>query len=398
MAATSGEKVAGIRPEGERWPPYSAECGPDASAVPAPGARPGTRPHSARGRNGPASGPAAPHHHAHDQPRPPPLPRLLPEADAALPAHRPGGGLLALRRRTGGPTSTPSGGAFVVNVGHGVREIADGDRPAGGAAGLRERHRVHQRSGRGVRRGDRPALPRRPRAGLSARERVRGGRGRAQARPAVLGRGRRAGPAEDRRALARLSRQHAPRALRVRPRALQDLLSATGWSSSSGCRRPTPTAASAAASPPLCPSCSGEAVEAAHRARGPRHGRGGDRRAGRRLVDRRLGAGAGVLAPGPRGLRPARRPAHRRRGADRRRPDRHLVRAGAVRCGAGHHDAGEGHRRRLRPALRGRGPAADGRRAGARLGRLAARPDVLASCDALRRPAWPRCGTSGSTR
>ena len=159
------------------------------------------------------------------------------------------------------------GGAFVANVGHGVREIADGDRPAGGAAGLRERHRVHQRSGRGARGRDRPALARRPRAGLSARQRVRGGRGGAQAGPAVLGGGRasrpgaRSSPSRPPITATPCSRSRPPPASTTRP------TSATGWSTWSGCPAPYAYRCECRGAPPLCPTCSGEALEAAIAAR-----------------------------------------------------------------------------------------------------------------------------------
>ena len=88
---------------------------------------------------------------------PRPLPRLLPEADAALSAHRPGGGVLAVRRRRSA-LSRRGGGAFVANLG-----TASGRSPrrwpAGRADGLRERHRVLQRPGRGARRRDRRRSP-----------------------------------------------------------------------------------------------------------------------------------------------------------------------------------------------------------------------------------------------
>ena len=130
--------------------------------------------------------------------------------------------------------------------------------------------------------------------------------------------------------------------------------SAIGWSRSSGCRRLTRTAASATAQRPSARLQRRGARGRAARGRAGHRGRL-HRGAGRRLIDRGVGSAAGVLAPSPGDLRPPRGALGGRRGADRRGPDRHLVRAGAVRGGAGHRHAGEGHRRRLRSALGGGG-------------------------------------------
>ena len=245
----------------------------------------------------------------------------------------------------------------------------------------------------------RPRSPGRSRPGVSAGERLRGGGGRAQARAAVLGGGgRRRRQAQDHRARARLSRQHAARAVGLGARSTTRRSSATGWCDV--VRVPAPYAY-------RC-ECGGRdrsaRPAAATRSRTRSCGRARTRSppsSPSRWAARP--PGPRCRAPdywrtGPRDLRPARRALRRRRGAHRRRPDRHLVGAGAVRRRARHHDAGQGNRRRLRAALGGRGAAAHRGRAGAGLGRAAARPDLLASSGRSAPPAWRRCGICASTR
>ena len=92
---------------------------------------------------------------------------------------------------------------------------------------------------------------------------------------------------------------------------------------------------------------------------------------------RRLLRGAGRLHAAPaQAVRPARHPADRRRGADRRRPHRHLLRDGADGRGRRHRDHGQEPGRRLPDLGRGRPRRGDGRaragRAGRHLCRLAA--------------------------
>ena len=245
--------------------------------------------------------------------------------------------------------------------------------------------RVHQRSGRGVRRRDRARV--RP-ATSTWSIRSRAGRRRSRPRSSSPGStGSRPGsPGGDKiiGALAELSRQHAPRALRLRPRALQDLLSATGWSRSSGCRHPTRTAATAAASRRSARAAAARRSRRRSFARDPT-------RSPRCIAEPVGGSSTGASVPAPEYWRRVRAAC-----------DRHgvLLVADEVLTGAGRTGTwsalepygvvpdimtlGEGHRRRIRAALGRGGPAAAGGRAGAGLGRIAACPDVLASCDALR--------------
>ena len=88
-----------------------------------------------------------------------------------------------------------------------------------------------------------------------------------------------------------------------------------------------------------------------------------------------------------RHLRSPRRALHRRRSGVRGGAYGDLVRARALRRGAGHHDDGQGDRGRLRAALRSRRAAPHHRRARARLRVADARADLLASPGALRRGA-----------
>ncbi len=69
----------------------------------------------------------------------------------------------------------------------------------------------------------------------------------------------------------------------------------------------------------------------------------------------------GYLQVDPRGLRPARDPAHRRRGHGRLRPHRQVVRRRPLGRRPRHHHDGEGHQLRLRPARRDVGARADRR-------------------------------------
>ena len=344
------------------------------------------------------SGPAA-HLPAHDQPRPPPLPRLLPEADAALSAHRPGRGLLAVRRRRaalpGRARAAPSSPTWATACGRSPTAIGrQAERLAYVNGTAFTNDPVEEFAAEIARRspGDLELV-------YPLVERLGGGRGRAQAGPAVLGRGRRARPST--RSSRSSPAYHGNTLLALSASAREHYKTYFRDWLVEVVRVPAPYAyrcecrgrAAAAAR-----RCSGEALEAAILREGP------DTIAA--VIAEPVGGSstgasvprAGVLAPGSGDLRPARRPAGRRRGADRRRPDRHLVGAGAVRRGAGHHDPGEGHRRRVRPALRGGGaPPAGGRRWRGARGRCSMpRPSRIMRRSA--RPAWPRCGICGSTR
>ena len=104
--------------------------------------------------------------------------------------------------------------------------------------------------------------------------------------------------------------------------------------------------------PDPCPVCTGAPhLEEILHVRGRAHRRRRDPRDGdRHERDHRP---AGRLPPvDPRGLRPARDPADRRRGDGRLRPHRQVVRGRPLGRRAGHHHDGEGHQLRLRPARR----------------------------------------------
>ena len=183
------------------------------------------------------------------------------------------------------------------------------------------------------------------------------------------------------------------------------------------CRRRSRTAARAAAAMRRARSCSGTRFSRRRFSRSARiasprslRSRWGDRPRGR-AVPRH-----GLLADGARHLRSARCALRRRRGRVWRGSHRHLVRARAVRRCTRHHDDGEGHCGRLHSALGGRRAAAHRRRDRARLRRVGARPDVLASSRAVRRrprdgalppraragrargDAWAACSTRSSRR
>src|SRR5256884_195969 len=96
----------------------------------------------------------------------------------------------------------------------------------------------------------------------------------------------------------------------------------------------------------------------------------------------------GVLPHDPGDLRPPSGAVRGRRDPVRSRSHGHLVGGRSIRCDAGHHDAGEGDLRRLRPAVGRRRARADRRRHRAGLGELPACPDLLIS---------PR-GVRGGTR
>ena len=274
----------------------------------------------------------------------------------------------------------------MVNLGHGVAEIAgaigDQARTLGYVNGTAFTHEPVEELAAELA----AAVAGRPGAGLSAGERLRGGRGGAQAGAAVLGRVGAAAPS------TRCSRSRLPiTATRSWPcppppaphySALFRRLAGRGRAGTGTLRLPLRVPGHAAVL---------SRRAAATRSRRPSSRAGPDTVAA--LIAEPVGGSStgasvpatGVLAAGAGDLRPARRAARRGRGADRCRPDRHLVGAGAVWRRAGHHDARQGNRGRLRAALRGRhqSPAiADA--AGTRLGCPGARADLFPSPGALR--------------
>ena len=331
----------------------------------------------------------------------PPVPRLLPEAERGATPHRP-------RRRAAGCTTPRAGATWTARAarswptwatacGRSRRRSAE----QAGTARLRERHRVHPRSGR------RSSPPRSPRCSPGDLDLVYPLCSGSEAVEAALKLARqywvesgRAGQAEDHRALARpitatpCSRSPPPAREHYKTYFRDWLVEVV--------RVPAPY-------PYRC-ECHGRAAALPELQR--RSGRGRARRGegpdtvAALIAEPVGGSSTGASVPPPEywrrvraALRPLRGAAGRRRGADRRGPDRHLVGAGAVRGRAGHHDAGEGHRRRLRPALGG-----GGARGGwwtcwpHGSGALAACADVLPSCHALRRRRGHAAVSPASTR
>ena len=196
---------------------------------------------------------------------------------------------------------------------------------------------------------DRRDHARRPRQDLLHGRRQRGQRGCGPAR-APLHR-----PNQDHHELPRLPRRHDGHAQpqrngreqrvrtghpRCRPRAVAGLL-------------PVPVRSGLSRLPDRVRG----AVRGAHPAGEPGDGRGGDARArpGRR---RRPDPAAGVPPEDPRDLRQVWGAADPRRGRDRLRPDRALVRLGALGRRARHHDDGQGAELGVRRARRDDRPPA----------------------------------------
>ena len=155
-----------------------------------------------------------------------------------------------------------AGGAIVVNVGHGRREIADAiaDQPAPPL--LRARHapsRPSRSSATPPSVG--PHLPMADPAIYPVSRRLGGDRDRAQARPGDAARPRRAGPLDRVRALGELPRQHARRARPLGPPAAAPPVRGAGSAGSGTSARRTRTGATT-------------------RARRPWHDPGAGRRAG----------------------------------------------------------------------------------------------------------------------
>ena len=192
-----------------------------------------------------------------------------------------------------------SGGAVVVNIGHGREEVAAAMAAPGRGRRLRARHAVHERRARGVR-----APPGRPRARrlpppLPRLRRLGGERDRGQARARLSPRARTSRPAQGDRPLRLLPRQHAGHALALRPPDPAGALRAAAAARARSAAAPVllPLPARPRAIPTASVACADdlEAVIA-------REGRGDDRRLRRRADPGRL-RGRGRAA---RGLRPAR--------------------------------------------------------------------------------------------
>ena len=197
--------------------------------------------------------------------------------------------------------------------------------------------------------------------------RVRGDRDRAQARPGVPPRRRRARPGRRHRPLGQLPRQHARRARPVRPPAAPPARTSRGSGASGTCPRPTRTGAGRPGATALADRRSPRRrAGAGHRGGGAGTRRGVRRRA--RSSGRRWPPPSRPTATGRdrRGLPPPRRAAHRRRGDDRVRADRALVRVRPLGRAAGPARGGQGRdvgllavrvRRRVRTRSTPRSPA-----------------------------------------
>ena len=112
-----------------------------------------------------------------------------------------------------------AGGAIVVNVGHGRREIAAAIAEQAGPARVRARIGVHHRAARAVRGGARAAPAGHGPGDLPRLRRLRGDRDRAQARARHAARTGRGEPPHRLRPLGELPREHARRAGPVRAQA-----------------------------------------------------------------------------------------------------------------------------------------------------------------------------------
>ena len=236
-----------------------------------------------------------------------------------------------------------SGGAIVVGIGHGVTEVVDAIADAGPPDRVRPRHRVHDRSrSRSTRTSWRPSLP-------VDDARVYPVCGGSEAIETALKMARayhlaqRRGPARGGLAAGLVPRQHPRRAGRVRParpaRAVPALARAGRHTST-----PYDTAARSRDTHPVgCGARHAAELERIILAAGA--GRVAafvaEPIAGAALG--RLRAARRLLARGRRGLPPARRAADRRRGDDRLRPHRHVVRAASTgTCGPTSSSAAKG--------------------------------------------------------
>ena len=221
-----------------------------------------------------------------------------------------------------------AGGAIVVNVGHGRREIADAIAEQAGrlayAHGSAFTTEPVERYAREV--GPPPADDR-P-GDLPGLGRVGGHRDRAQAGPRDAARARRARPPGRVRPLGQLPRQHARRARPVRATAAAPARTRAGSGGSATSARRTRTAATSPARRRWARRrrwSTSWTRRSRWRGPGPWPRSSPSRSSGRRWApsSRR----DGLLAGHRRRLPPARRAAHRRRGHDRLRPDRRVVRA-----------------------------------------------------------------------
>ena len=291
-----------------------------------------------------------------------------------------------------------AGGAIVVNVGHGRRV----DRPTSWRTrrpgsptptAPRSRPSRSRRTPRAVG----PHLP----VDDPAIYPVSGGseaiETRAEARPRLPPRPRRDRPLDRHRALGELPRQHARRARPVGPPAAPPAVRGLARPVPARLAPPTRTApASPAPTPSATPSELAAELDRAIEAAGPGTVAAfvAEPIVGATLARRRP-AGR-LLAGDRRGLPPPRRPAHRRRGDDRVRADRALVRARPLGRPAGHPRRGQGRdvrllavrvRRRVRrgPRRRHRAPAGSSTASRTRTRRSA-------------RPSPARCSGSSRTR
>ena len=210
----------------------------------------------------------------------------------------------------------------------------------------------------------RPAPAARRPGDLPGLGRLGGDRDRPQAGPRLPPRPRRGGPLDRLRAVGELPRQHAS-ARSTCPGASRCAGRTRAGSGGSGtCRRPTRTGpASRARTPWARAEDSPPSSTALSTAAGPGHRRRLRRRADRRGHARGRRPARRLLAGDRRRLPPPRRAAHRRRGHDRVRADRPLVRAGPLGRPPGHPRRGQGRDRRAtgrsgswrrRPGLRRR--------------------------------------------
>ena len=252
-----------------------------------------------------------------------------------------------------------------------------GHEPAGRDRRLRARHAVRERRARGLRSAPGTARARRLRPPLPGVGRVRGQRDGGEAGAGLPPGARRAGPPQGDPPLGLVPRQHALHAVALRPAQPARALRADA---------PGLAAGRGAVLLSLPPRSALSRVPGRLRGRpgGGDRARGcGDHRRVRGGADpgrlRRCGGAAGGLRPPDgRDVPPPRRPVHRRRGDDRLRPHRRLVRVRVERAGAGPRDLRQGNEQRLRARGRRAGAARDrGRAAGG--GRLRPRLHVLAS-------------------
>ena len=230
-----------------------------------------------------------------------------------------------------------AGGAIVVNVGHGRREIAAAMAEQAGRARLRPRQRVHDGAARALRRGGRPPPADRRPGDLPGLGRVGGHRDRPQARPRLPPRPRRDRTAgsSSRGGGATTATRSARSTCRAASRSADRTRAGSAGSGTS--RPPIRTGRAMPGANALGDGrrAGRGAGRGAFEAAGPGHGRRVRRGADRRR-DARRGRPAGRLLAGDRrGLPPPRRPAHRRRGDDRVRAHGSLVRAGPLGGPAG---------------------------------------------------------------